>query len=406
MKRINLIRGFTFAIVILALFFSSCEGDKKALKTDSKTTQTYTCPMHPQIVQEGTGSCPICGMDLVAFNKDSESTSVTLNDNQRALANVSTTTIGIKGFSSYRRLNGRLTVNPEKTEYISSRVPGRVEELYVRQTGEKVNKGQALYRIYSEQLATLQKEYLLAVEQANGFPGDATFRRLLESSRQKLELYGQSAGQIKQLMKSRKTDPFITFSAFENGIVAELSITEGQYVSEGSPILKLEGYSRLWVEADIYATELEGVKEGQKVKVIIPGWEDRPQFMTISFITPSLQAGSQVYQIRGEIPNLDDQWKPGLQANIFLPKTTSTGSISLPVDAVIREGKGAHVWVEKTKGEFEPRMVRLGLENFDQVEIEEGLDEGDTVVTSGAYLLYSEYILKKGKNPMDGHNHQ
>jgi Cu(I)/Ag(I) efflux system membrane fusion protein len=405
MKRTKFIKSLAFTFLLLLLFLSACKQNGKDPKTATTEAQTYTCPMHPQIVQDKPGTCPICGMDLVPFNKDDKGTSLSLNDNQRALANVTTTTIGVNGFASYKQLNGRLTVNPEKTEYVSSRVPGRIEQLYARQTGVKVNKGQPLFKIYSEQLATLQKEYLLTIAQAEEFPEDVTFKQLLQSSRQKLELYGQSEAQISQIRKNRKSSPFIIFNAPESGTVAELSVTEGQYVSEGSPILKLEGYSRLWVEADLYALEASAIKEGQKVNVVIPGWEDQPQTMTISFVNPSLETNGQLLQVRGEIPNPNNQWQPGLQANIFLPKATSSGTISLPVDAVIRDGKGAHVWVETKKGKFEPRMVKLGLETFDKVEISEGLTEGDTVVTSGAYLLYSEFILKKGKNPMATHNH-
>lgn len=387
------------------LFIAACKEGSKGQAAGAGKAQTYTCPMHPQIIQDKPGTCPICSMDLVPFNRSTDDASLTLSESQIALANVTTTVIGVNGFSSFKQLNGRLVVNPEKTQYLSSRVPGRIEQLYVRQTGVKVNKGQPLYKIYSEQLATLQKEFLLAYEQASQFPDDPTFKQLLQSSKQKLELYGQSQEQINRLQKGKKTDPFVTFSATQSGVVAELSVTEGQYVSEGSPILRLEGYGHLWVEADIYPSEARSIREGQSVKVIIPGWENQPQMMKVSFMTPALQSDAQVLQIRGEITNPNNQWQPGLQANILLPSETSGEALSLPVDAVIRDGKGAHVWLEKSKGKFEPRMVKTGMENFDQVEISEGLKEGDTVVTNGAYLLYSEYILKKGKNPMEGHNH-
>jgi Cu(I)/Ag(I) efflux system membrane fusion protein len=127
--------------------------------------------------------------------------------------------------------------------------------------------------------------------------------------------------------------------------------------------------------------------------------------MTIQFINPSLQSGSQLINIRGTIANPNNRWQPGLQANILLPAKTADDVITLPVDAVIRDGKGMHVWVEESKGKFAPQMVKTGQETADVVEITEGISEGDKVVVTGAYLLYSEYILKKGADPMAGHQH-
>ena len=400
MERKEFIRSFAFIALAPSIFMSACT-PKKAGNAAAKT-QTYTCPMHPQVIQEQPGTCLICGMDLVPFNKNEKEAFLTLNENQQALANITTISVGIGALTSYTQLNGRLAVNPEQTEYISSRVAGRIERLYVRQTGEKIAQGQPLYQIYSEQLLVLQQEYLLTSAQAAQFPGDQTFARLLKSSLQKLQLYGQSASQIRQLQIAKKTNPYITFSATANGVVAELQVSEGQYVEEGSPVMRLEGYKSLWVEADIYPAEAGSIKDGQQLKVVIPGWESQPQMMTVKFINPALQSNSQLIQLRGSIPNTNNEWQPGLQANIFVPSPGKDKVMSVPVDAVIHDGKAAHVWVEKEKGRFMPQMVKTGTESADQVEITAGLENGDKVVVSGAYLLYSEYILKKGKNPVEG----
>jgi len=404
MERKAFIRSFAIVALAPAVFLSACSSEKgKDKKKAGVKVQTYTCPMHPQIVQDKPGTCPICAMDLVPFEKNAAEAGLNLNDDQMALANITTMAVGLNGLQTYKQLNGRLVVNPDQTAFLSSRVAGRLEKLYVRQTGEKVRKGQPIYKIYSEQLAALQQEYLLAKAQATQFPADKTFGEILKSARSKLMLYGQSNAQVQRLESAKKTDPYVTYSALADGTVAELSVTEGQYVSEGSPIMRMEGYHSLWVEADIYPAEAGSIKNGERVKVVIPGWENEPQLTTIQFSSPALQENSQLIQIRGAIPNPSGQWQPGLQANIFVPSNTNkTGVLSIPVDAVIREGKGMHVWVASSKGKFEPRMVKTGLESADQVEIKEGLAEGDQVVVTGAYLLYSEYILKKGKNPMAG----
>ena len=405
MDRKRFLKNIAVAVLVPSLLLSACS-DKKNPATAAAKQQTYTCPMHPQIVQNKPGTCPICGMDLVPFDKNNTEDFLTLGTSQQALANITTLTVGAGTLSGSTRLNGRLVTNPEATTYVSSRVAGRIDVLYVKETGIPVRKGQPLYRIYSEDLATLQQEYLVMAAQAAAFPGDQRFSQMERAARQKLLLYGQTEGQLKELRKRRNTDPYVTYFSPAAGMVAELLITEGQYVPEGGTILKLEAYGQLWVEADVYPSEAGKIRTGQKVQVVVAGYEDQPQSMTISFINPALQAGGQVMQVRGTIPNPNNQWQPGLQASVLVPSTTKETALTLPVDAVIRDGSGSHVWVARENGKFVPTMVTTGRETFDQVEITSGVEEGDKVVVTGAYLLYSEFVLKKGKNPMAGHQHK
>jgi Cu(I)/Ag(I) efflux system membrane fusion protein len=403
MERKIFLKRMAIIAVFPLLLIAACSDNKKPeAATATAKAQTFTCPMHPQIIKNEMGTCPICAMDLVPFEKNSDSKVLKLDETRQALANISTLVIGENNLSGTKQLNGRLVVNPDQSSYISSRMAGRIEQLYVRETGVMINKGQALYQLYSEQLATLQQEYLMAIAQEKQFQGNKIEQQIVAGAKQKLSLYGQSESQIQQLLKTQKKNPYVVFYAPESGVVAELSITPGQYVTEGSPLLRLEGYQQLWVEADVYANEVKHIKLGQKVKVVITGWEDQPQEMTINFITPSLQAGTQLMQIRGSISNSKNQWQPGLQVSVALPSGEQGKALTLPVDAVIRDGKGMHVWLKKGKDSFEPRLVKTGEENDQQVEIVEGLKAGDQVVASGAYLLYSEFILKKGKNPIDG----
>mgnify|MGYP001087248398 CR=1 FL=1 len=404
MERKLFIKKIALLALVPSIFIAACSSeDKSKGKMIVAKQQTFTCPMHPQVIKNEMGTCPICGMDLVPFEKNSNEKALKIDEKRQALANITTVFVGEGSLSGAKQLNGRLTVNPEQSSYVSSRIAGRIEQLYIRETGVKVGKGQPLYKLYSEQLATLQQEYLMAMAQEKEFKGDKIERQIVAAAKQKLLLYGQSESQVQQLVKTQKKDPYVVFYAPEGGVVAELSVTQGQYVTEGSPILRLEGYGQLWVEADVYPSEAKNIRMGQKVKVVIAGWEDQPQEMTISFITPSLQSGTQLTQIRGSIANPQNQWQPGLQANVFLPSANKSNVLTLPVDAVIRDGKGMHVWIKKGKDSFEPRSVKTGQENNNEVEISEGLKNGDQVVVTGAYLLYSEYILKKGKNPVGHH---
>jgi len=371
------------------------------VKEAEKAAQTFTCPMHPQVVKHEMGTCPICGMDLVPFEKNSNDKSVKVDAQRQLLANIGTLKIGEAGqVNNQTVLNGKLVVNPQQSNYISARIAGRVEQLYVRETGVAIAKGQALFKLYSEQLATLQQEYLMALAQQQQFAGDKLEQQLVASAKQKLLLYGQTEAQVQSLGKTKQKSPYVTVYATQGGIVAELNVTQGQYVSEGTPLMRLEGYQQLWVEADLYPNEAKLVKTGQKLKVIVNGWEDQVQWMTVDFINPSLQAGTQLTQMRGSIPNVKGQWQPGLQVKVLLDGESASKGLTLPIDAVIKDGKGEHVWVKTGKDSFEPKAVTTGSANESNVVITSGLHAGDEIVVTGAYLLYSEYVLKRGKHPL------
>lgn len=396
---------FTLLLSSFILGVLGCSGEKNtADKATEKSQQTFTCPMHPQVIKHEMGTCPICAMDLVPFEKNSDDKSIKLDAQRQLLANIKTIRIGddgeSEGISNQSVLNGRLVVDPQQSNYISAKVAGRVEELFVRETGVAISKGQPLYKLYSEQLATLQQEYLMALAQQKQFAGDKLEQQLVSSAKQKLILYGQTEAQLQKLSKTQQKNPYVTVFATQGGTVAELSITQGQYVAEGSPIMRLEGYGKLWVEADVYPNEMKQIKQGQALKVVVNGWEDQSQTMKVDFINPSLQAGTQLTQIRGSIDNPNGQWQPGLQVKVMLVSQAVSGGMNLPVDAVIRDGKGQHVWIKTGKDSFEPMSVSVGKANGSSISITSGVATGDEVVITGAYLLYSEYVLKRGKHPL------
>ena len=358
--------------------------------------------MHPQILNNGPGSCPICGMDLLPINSSGSKNELSLSDSQIQMANIQTLKISSATFSTSKLLNGRLIVNPEGSTLISSRYSGRVEKLYVNETGGRIKKGQALFQVYSEELQTLQQDYLLQLKQVAAFPNEKIYGSMREAAKNKLRLFGVSDAQIRSLDQGAKTSSLLTVFSNASGTVTELNIAEGQYVAEGTQVLKLENFDQLWLEMDVYPNEIPGLTIGMKVKASINGISENEQTLQIDFIAPQLDPSTQILKVRAPIQN-SGNLQAGMQATVFLPVSEISDAMSIPLDAVVRDEKGAHVWIKTSKNTFSPRMVKTGEESADQIIILSGLEAVKEVVISGTYLLSSEFILKRGIDPIMGH---
>jgi len=402
-------------IPTLALILLSCSQEKKqdehADHDHSKEEASaikYTCPMHPNVVQDGPGKCPICGMDLVkktAASPSAVTDDLMLTDSQIKLANITTQRATVQSIGQTVVVNAKLVEDQDQSQVVSSRAAGRIEKLFLKETGRTIQKGEPLYELYSETLLTLQREFLLAKEQFDALGSTETrYKSFLEASKRKLLLYGLTNGQIENLGRSKTAQNRITFLSPASGVVTEISANEGQYVSEGASLMRIENISKLWLEAELYPNEATLAKLGDRINIRVTGFENQPVDAVVNFFSPEFRANTQIMVMRASVPNSNLAFKPGMQAQVFFTHS-SKKALSLPVDAVIRDGKGTHVYVQRGRNTFRPQMVRTGIEDFESVEITEGLVEGDTVAVTGAYLLYSEIILKKGTDPMAGHTH-
>ena len=374
--------------------FSCSQKNEHALH--QAAAENYTCPMHPQVIQDKPGSCPVCGMDLVKMIASTGTNgSIMLTESQIKLANITTTFTRKESIGENSILTGKLVVNEEQTEIVSSRVQGRIERVFFKEVGQRVNKGQALYEMYSESLLTLQQEYLLAIRQFEELKSPH-YKSFVTSSEKKLMLLGMTKEQVEQLKQQKKTNSRITFLSPVSGIIARIDVTEGQYVAEGSTLFRIEKLDQLWVEAELYPGESRLVKQGDVISIKVNGFEGVPTTGKVTFLSPEYLKGSQIITLRAVINNQKGEFLPGMQATIILLHAEKTG-IALPVDAVVRDAKGSHVWILEKDGSFKSRMVETGLENFDKIEITNGLEEKENV----AMMAHPRRAF--GASPSRGH---
>jgi Cu(I)/Ag(I) efflux system membrane fusion protein len=388
-------------IIISALFvFASCKNKKATLVNKD---EYYTCSMHPQIMQDKPGTCPICHMELIVVKRtNTAADEIMLNDEQIRLGNIQTDTIrnGIIGDKVI--LTATLNTDESRVNSINARIMGRIDRLYFKNMGDYVSRGAHLYDLYSEELNNAKQEYIVAIEKQQSLDNSIIdFNRLVQSARMKLLLWGMSEAQVNELGKSKKSSPLTSFYSNESGFITELPVMEGQYVSEGSTIVKLANLSSLWAEAQVYTSQLSAIDLKGTATVQFPDIPGKEWKGKIEFANPEIVSDSRLNLVRVSIPNPNGLLKPGMPAYVSI-KSKELNTLTLPSDAVLRDGKMNVVWVQSGKNSYKMKMVQTGLESGDRLEIKSGLQNGDVVVTRGAYLLNSEFVFKKGGNTMGG----
>jgi Cu(I)/Ag(I) efflux system membrane fusion protein len=213
-----------------------------------------------------------------------------------------------------------------------------------------------------------------------------------------------SERQLDELAKNKNPGPTTTFYSNASGYITTMDIREGDYIMEGGTVVRLADISNLWAEAQVYTYQLAEIDRKSMATVQIPDFDGKELSGKIEFINPEINPDTRINLIRISIPNPGNRLKPGMPVYVLL-KSPDRKTLSLPINAVIRDGKGATAWIQTANNTFKSVMVHTGLESDDRIEIISGIKSGDIVVISGAYLLHSEYVFKKGADPMAGHNH-
>lgn len=395
---------YLFAILISSLLLVACKNKKIEASADPDVY--YTCSMDPQVIESQPGKCPVCKMDLTPVKKSSSTVTdeIQLSPQQVQLGNIRMDTIRRGTIGDQMVLTATLNVDQAKTNSISARVMGRIDKLYFKNIGDYVSNGAKMYDLYSEELNNTKQEYLLAIEKEKTLGNSQIdFSLLVQSAKNKLLLWGMSETQVQELAKSKEATPHTSFYSNANGFITSLDVKEGDYVSEGGTVVKLADLSTLWAEAQIYSSQLSSIGKAGQAIVQFPDMPGKDINGKIEFTNPEINPDTRINLVRVAIPNPGNQLKPGMQAYVVI-KSRAINTLSLPIDAVIRDAKGASVWIKTGNNSFKSLMIQTGLESNDRIEIKTGLKPGDVVVITGAYLLQSEYIFRKGVNPMPGHD--
>lgn len=385
-------------IAFLLLFLSGCKsGDTE---DDASAEYYYTCPMHPSVISKTPGACPVCNMSLVKVAKNNqdgdnrEGNYIIIDSRQQTLAGIETDTVRMRQITAANAILGTVVIDEEQVKVITSRAKGRIEKLFIKETGVYVQSGKPLYSIYSEQLLADQKEYLVLVEKKkSNASASPIVAHMLSAAKNKLLLWGLTEKQISALEITGTTSPSVTFFSPEAGYVAEVSVTEGGYVDVGTPLYKITSLNQVWVEAQLYSTETSNQAKDMAYSIHAGNDEDVYKGKLV-YSNPTIEKGQKIYLLRIQVDNKNGKLIPGMLVSVY-PQSTSHAVLSVPKSAILEE-KMKTAWVKTDENAFEQRMITTGSESNYWVEILSGLAEGDIIVTKGAYLISSEFILKNG----------
>lgn len=345
----------------------------------------WVAPMDPNYRRDGPGKSPM-GMDLIPVYEESG------KSNQEAglitIAPEVVNNLGVRtAKATYKQLEtsvntvGYVQYNEDRLVHIHPRVDGWVDKLYVKSAGEPVEKGQALYSLYSPELVNAQEEFLLATRNADSRFSNAAIERL--------HALNVPQDYIDSLSKIRKVSQTITFSSPQKGVVDNLNIREGFYVQPGTTMMSIAALEEVWVSADVYERQIADVKQGLRALMELDYYPDKTWEGVVDYVYPTLDSMTRTAQVRMRFKNVDGLLKPNMFAHVQI-KSPVTKALVVPIQALIRTAKQNRVVLALGDGKFKSLEVETGRFFDDEVEILAGLEEGEYVVSSAQFLLDSE----------------
>ncbi len=374
---------------------------------EAAPVETWTCPMHPTIVQDHPGDCPICGMKLVRVD-DAETSAggahgpgevdaghlepghpdraeIEIDPRRQQLIGLRTVAIDRGPVGASLRTYGRLAVDETRTRRVTMKVPGYVERLHADFLGKEIRRGQTLFSLYSPEILAAEEELLLA-RRSGGGASEAAARR-------KLQLWDVPESELARLEREGTASRSVPFPSPVSGVVTRKDVVEGARLALGDAPLELTDLSTVWLFAELFEPELRRISLGDRATIRLPALPDRTLEAEVQFIDPRLDPRTRSARVRFALPNPDGLLRPDMYAEVTLHRPTRE-VLRVPTDALIPAGDAALVFVALGAGRFGPRRVTVGERGREFAEVTSGLAAGELVVTQANFLVDSESSLR------------
>lgn len=355
----------------------------------------YTCGMHPQVIRDEPGTCPICQMPLTPMTRPASVSTpgVVVDPAIRQSIGVRTAVVRRGPLGRTVRTVARVEPSERREVLVTTKYAGWIEKLFVSDTGQYVRRGQPLFTIFSPEVVAGQEQYLLSSRQSHS--------ALADTSRDRLLFWGLTPPQVARIEKRRKPIRAVTVFSPASGYVVDKAAVEGAHVKPDRALFRIVDLGVVWVKADVYEYEVPWLKPEQPASLTlsyVPGQEFEGK---VAYIYPFVQESSRTVQLRLEFDNPDLLLKPGMFGTVRIETTQHEDALRIPSQSILRTGERRIVFVDRGGGHFERREVVLGIEgDAGLVEIRSGLKEGERIAVSGNFLLDSESQLREAVEKM------
>jgi Cu(I)/Ag(I) efflux system membrane fusion protein len=355
----------------------------------------YRCPMHPDVVRDAPGKCPICGMDLVKVEPEPAAAALDAAGAEvrippAVINNLGVRTAGATRAALPRRAQtvGFVSFDDRRVRQVRPRAEGWIEGLSVRAVGETVEAGQLLFTVYSPMLESAQQEYLDALRIGNA--------DLVAASRDRLRALGLDSGTAQRLADSGRASGRVPFHAPVAGVITGLDIREGAMVTPDMTALTITELGSLWVIAEVPESQAGWVAPGTAAELRFPSLPGETLEGRVQHVYPELNAETRTVRARIVLERPLAAIRANMLANVTLLGEPGAETVTVPRNALIRGGDGDRVVIALGEGRFAPRRVVAGAESGERVAVLEGLEAGEQVVVAGQFLLDSEANLRSG----------